>query len=116
MKRFKIAFFVIGFGWFPMMFVHAAAATWSSQAALILLTITFFICIAGCFILLSTNIERIFTKSETLDKEIAEARAWSLQSHRWTEALKRQALKQVGMHKEDIIKIYNTLTENNWKP
>ena len=115
-KRYKIAWWIISIGWFPMMFAHTASTRWNHNAASILLLMTLVICIIGVFILLSTNIDHIFKSSETLTKEIAANRAARLSSDRWTEAVKREAAASIGITAKTVTKTYEGLVKRNWKP
>ena len=114
-KRYKIAWWIISIGWFPMMFVTASSVSWSRANGFWLLMATFLICVVGVLILTTTPIEDILRKSEELDKEKEKFIKTNLDYDRWIEAVKREAVYKAGLKFEDIKEQYNKLVKGNWK-
>jgi hypothetical protein len=113
--KFRIGFIVIGFGWFPMMFISAAASGWSKDAAFTLLIITFVTCVVGMIFILSMPIDDIFKSSKILKEEIRETIETRLDYNRWIEAVKREAVSKAGLKFSNIQDCYDRLVKDKWK-
>ena len=112
-KRFKLGFWIIGFGWFPMMFVNIHPVI-HDMLGFWLIVATFLICATGMFFVLSMPIDDIFKSSETLRAQIKKYVDAKLDYLRWIEAVKRISVKKAGLAFKDIEKAHDKLVEKNW--